>query len=274
MSSTAITQSSGNSRSQEVRLAPALALKQYTQVLLILLVALGLKQSYSTANPNQLRWILTPTTVLVELVTGRQFSFESHAGYMSSDHTFLIAASCAGVNFLITAFVMLALMRWWNHRQSPSVSLISIPACLLVAYAVTLVANTVRISTALQLQHNPPQLSWTNPDELHRLEGIFIYFGFLLLLYVVAEKFVVNRSLQSAGRHSPTNSAGRHAYNLLVPLAIYYTTTLAVPFVNGAHRQGVEFWQHALFVFGTPLLLIIPIAAFRLIKTIALRRLA
>ena len=64
----------------------------------------GAQVHYSTATPDQLRWILAPTTLLVELFSQKSFEFESYTGYMSSDHTFVIAAPCAGVNFLITAF--------------------------------------------------------------------------------------------------------------------------------------------------------------------------
>ncbi len=82
----------------------------------VLLCALGMKLFYSTSSPDNLRWILAPTTRLVEFASGWTFTFESHAGYMSSDHSFLIAASCAGVNFLITAFLMLTLKRLWFDR--------------------------------------------------------------------------------------------------------------------------------------------------------------
>ena len=80
----------------------------------ILLVAFALKYYYSTATVNELRWILAPTTFLVELLTWSNFTFESHAGYMSADRTFLIAAPCAGVNFLIIAFLMLAVGKLWR----------------------------------------------------------------------------------------------------------------------------------------------------------------
>src|ERR1044071_7299112 len=89
----------------------------YLQLFAVLACAWGLKWFYSSATVDQLRWILWPTTKLVELVTGAQFAFESRAGYMNIEHTFLIAASCAGVNFLITAFVMLGLRKLWRNRN-------------------------------------------------------------------------------------------------------------------------------------------------------------
>jgi len=56
------------------------------------------------------------------------------------------------------------------------------------AYLVTLVANTTRISIALRLQRMPGETAGFNPNQVHRFEGIFIYFGFLLLLFVVSER--------------------------------------------------------------------------------------
>ena len=67
--------------------------KQLAQLIVVLLCALTLKQYYSTANVNELRWILAPTTVLVELVSGSRFEFESYAGYINSDRSFVIAAN-------------------------------------------------------------------------------------------------------------------------------------------------------------------------------------
>ena len=66
------------------------------QLVLIAACALAFKYGYSTTSVNDLRWILGPTTAVVETVTGSEFHFESHAGYLKEDRTFLIAASCWG----------------------------------------------------------------------------------------------------------------------------------------------------------------------------------
>ena len=44
----------------------------------ILVCALALKLYYSSASANELRWILAPTTLFVELLSGVSFKFESH----------------------------------------------------------------------------------------------------------------------------------------------------------------------------------------------------
>jgi exosortase K len=219
------------------------------QLFVVLLCAAMLKLYYSTASPNQLRWILAPTTVLVELVSDRSFEFESYAGYISSDHTFLIAASCAGVNFLITSFLMLTLRKLWGDRTQ-NIAWRFIPMAAIFAYLTTLVANTVRIYIALQLQRTRVETTWLNQDQLHRVEGIFVYFGFLLLLFVISERMnYENRS--TLWRLS------------LFPLLIYYATALGIPLANGAYRQGTDFWEHSAFVLLTPLLPILVLAMFR-----------
>src|SRR2546423_13271314 len=124
--------------------------RQLAQFLVIVFSAWSLKWFYSTATVDQLRWILWPTTKLVELVTGAQFEFESRAGYMNSEHTFLIAASCAGVNFLIIVFVMLGLRKLWKDR-SEKTPWRFIPVAAGLAFIATIITNTVRISLALQM---------------------------------------------------------------------------------------------------------------------------
>jgi exosortase K len=206
--------------------------------------ALGMKWYYSAASVNQLRWILAPTTVLVEFITGRHFSFESHAGYMSSDHTFLIAASCAGANFLITAFLMLVLRQLWKDWfKQTQTRWTFLPISAAVAYGTTVIANTARISIALQMQSMHLKLASLDPEQLHRLEGIIVYFGFLLMLFVLAEGRRESRRL--------------HLLRTCVfPLTTYYAVTLGLPLANGAYRQ-TGFWEHSVFVLLAPMVVIL-----------------
>lgn len=250
--------------------------KPYAQLAFILLCGAGLKFFYSTASVNQLRWILAPTTALVELISGQRFQFESYSGYINSDHTFLIAASCAGVNFLITAFLMLALGSIWRYR-SQNLPWKFIPSAAFIAYLVTLLANTVRITTALQLRAMRIESGLLSPSQLHRFEGIFIYFGFLLLLYFVSDRPSYQTPAISDDEetlpHSISGNAvaqTRHPMTFqrcVFPLLIYYGTTLGIPFANGAFRQA-GFWEHSLFVLLIPLVFVIPFAGFLFIRKI------
>jgi len=208
------------------------------QLLVVVLCALALKVYYSTATPDELRWILAPTTALVQLLSGRSFTFESYAGYMSSDHRFVIAVSCAGVNCLLTAFLMLGLRRLWRERFQ-AVSWRFLPVTAVVAYVTTVIANAVRICVALEIQEHSVQVSGLSGNQLHRLEGIVVYFGFLLVLFVLTESAGLSRRL------------------VLFPLGVYYLTTLGVPLLNGSYKQGIPFFEHSLFVLVLPLFLVI-----------------
>jgi exosortase K len=244
--------------------------KNIAQLVVTLLCALTLKQFYSTANVNELRWILAPTTFLVELTSGSRFEFEAFAGYINSEHNFIIAASCAGVNFLLTAFLVLSLGKLWRDRAL-KISWTLIPATLVIAYLTTLVANTVRIVTALWLRGNSAGGEWLDADQLHRVSGILIYFGFLLLLCDISARMnhrtmSVNDRLRLAegeGASSPSRKLLRQS---VFPLLVYYATTLGIPLVNSVRRPAAvttDFWQHLLFVLLTPLIVILPFAVFR-----------
>ena len=218
-----------------------------------LAVAVLLKAFYSTASVNHLRWLLAPTVWLVSIVSGESFTFENYSGYMNPDGSFLIAAPCSGLNFLIAAFLLLSVLSLW---KSGEVRWTSLPQSLLIAYVITLAANTVRIAAALELHRMDPPMIWINPEEMHRLEGIFVYFGFLLALFVVAE------SLNSSERRGGIRWI---AWSLL-PLAIYWVTTLGIPLLNGAHEKHARFFEHALFVVITPPVLMLPLLITWLVK--------
>ena len=222
--------------------------KTIIQLGLVPFTAFALKSFYSTASVNDLRWILAPTASLVELITSTHFEFESQAGYMSSDHTFLIAASCSGVNFLIISFVMLTLAK--ISRSWPrNIEWRFFPIAMLVAYLTTLLANTTRIVAALSLQKL--EIGWLGREEIHRLEGIFVYFGFLFLLFVASERMNLRKRY-------PGSVLARRS---LLPLAIYYAATLGIPLIGGAYRDPA-FWRHSIFVFMLPLILILPFAIY------------
>jgi len=175
----------------------------------------------------------------VELMSGRSFDFEAHAGYMSSDHSFLIAAPCAGVNFLITAFLMLTLRELWLNRYA-NIHWSFIPIAVVTSLGTTIITNAVRIYVALRLQGLRHEIVGLNPNEIHRTEGILVYFGFLLLLYMITET-------------THTGTAWDWLKRARFPLGIYYVVTLVMPLLNGAFRRGTEFWEHSAFVLILPL---------------------
>ncbi|HEX6126363.1 MAG TPA: hypothetical protein VFZ23_13395, partial [Pyrinomonadaceae bacterium] len=95
-------------------------------------------------------------------------------------------------------------------------------------------------------------------DDVHRVEGIIIYFGFLLLLFLASEKHA------AIDRHGPQVSRGRQA---AIPLLIYYGVTVGIPLAGGAFRDAA-FWTHALVVFVTSTILMLPFLILYVAKAV------
>jgi exosortase K len=142
---------------------------------------------YADARADDLLWILTPTTRIVGVVTGAAFTLQLGEGYFSRDHMFLIEKSCAGVNFMIAAFAMLLVVLF--HRVRSVISGAGVlGVSLLAGYSAAVVVNAVRIAVAMWLAAHPNALPAIGAADLHRLEGITVYFGGLVLLYEVVQR--------------------------------------------------------------------------------------
>lgn len=149
-----------------------------------------LKRYYADAYVDDLWWILTPTARLAGTMTGTSFAMAPGEGYVSRERLFLIEKSCAGINFMIAAFGMMtcALV----HRIVSALSGARVLAVsLLAGYAAAVLVNALRIAGAVWLAAHP--ITALAPAEVHRLEGIIVYFGGLMLLYDVAQR--VDRSV-------------------------------------------------------------------------------
>ena len=154
-------------------------MKTKVAVLIVAVLAIwGMKRLYSDARADDLWWMLRPTARLVGITTGSAFAMEPGQGYLSRERLFLIEKSCAGINFMIAAFGMLAFML--SRRAASAVSGAAVLGVSLAAsYAAAVLVNTARIAAAMWLGGSA---------QVHRLEGIAVYFGGLLLLYELAQR--------------------------------------------------------------------------------------
>jgi exosortase K len=199
------------------------------------LAAWGMKRHYAAGGADDLWWVLAPTAALVETLTGATFTVAPGEGYFSRERLFLIEKSCAGINFMIAAFGMLVfalLHRVAGGRSAARVLGVSLGA----SYVSAVLVNAVRIAIAM----------WMPGDaDVHRIQGITIYFGGLVVLYQLVQR------LDDARRHTA------------LPLAAYYAVTLALPLANGAVQSGARFVEHALVVLVVPLVLMAMAAVVR-----------
>ena len=150
-------------------------------------VVWGLKRHYADAPADALWWILQPTAWLVGLVSGATFTVAPGEGYVSHERLFLIEKSCAGVNFMIAAFAMVVLALVGRVRSvTGGFSVLTL--ALAVSYGAAVLVNTVRISIAMWLAAHPVPLSTFTAADVHRIEGIVVYFAGLVLLYEVVRR--------------------------------------------------------------------------------------
>ena len=149
------------------------------------LIAFGLKQHYAGARADDLAWILGPTATLVGAVTDATFRWQPQEGYFSRERLFLIEKSCAGINFMLAAFGMLVIATLPRVGSGASAARV-VGVSLLASYAAAVMVNAVRIAIAMWLAAHP--VTPLSAADMHRVEGIVVYFGGLVLLYELAQR--------------------------------------------------------------------------------------
>ena len=206
--------------------------ERHAFALVAFVLAVGLKQHYSHASAEDLRWILAPTAWLTSLCTSGEFAFRAGEGYLNREHSVLVSPACAGVNFLVVALLSLVLGfagRFDSFRQRG----LWCAAAGGVAYLSTLLVNTLRISISVALAHLATRVTGLSFQSVHRLLGIFVYLAGLLCLCLTVQFW-----LSSRGRGPVTNAAP------LLAVGCYAAVTLLVPLLGGAARNP-DYWTHA-----------------------------
>lgn len=189
---------------------------------------LALKAHASGADAEQLRWMLAPTTRLVQWATGVHFEDEGSAGFLSRERRFAIVPACAGVSFLVVALWTLA-FGFVRAGAAPARNLGVVGLAAAGAYGATLVTNAARIALAMALHARGGTLAGLSPASLHRVQGVLVYLVALCAVFWLASRF-----------------AGRPV-RLAIPLGCYLAVTLLLPLLNGA-AEGAAFWRHAAVV--------------------------
>lgn len=225
----------------------------------VLAAAYLLKDFYSRAGSAELAWIIGPTALLANLVSGLSFIHEPGYGWVDVQHRAVIAPVCAGVNFLIIAFCMSSFQIL--HRTT---SLRAMIAGFLIggtaAYLLTVIANAIRIVLAVSLYGVDLYPDWLSPEMAHRIVGIVVYYLFLCA-YCLAVSCVVQRA-----HHDLQDIKNRRTTPLicLVPLFWYLLFSLGIPLAHSSlHTDPDLFFRHACTVGLVTLLLTLILYKFQ-----------
>jgi exosortase K len=224
-----------------------------------LAAAVGLKYYYRRAGADDLLWILQPTTSLVQGITGMDFIHESDLGFVSGNRQIIIAPACAGMNFLIIAFCMafFSFAHWFRSGKGKALWLCMSAAG---AYGMTLLVNSLRITVSIYTYGTGIQYGWLTPERIHRIQGVIIYFSFLLFFYWLFGrllKWVLKPREELNGENRKKSRKG-FAVKSAIPLFWYCVVALGVPLLNVFGQERSQwFWEHCGIVIGACLLMLL-----------------
>ena len=146
----------------------------------VIIIALILfKGGFSIANVNQLQWLLYPITAIVELFTTIDFTWTSNIGYTSSLNI-IIEKSCSGGNFFIICMLLLLIKNW--NPYAIKLKTVHLLFILFMSYVITVLANSMRIISAIKLVYFRQLTHYIDPKNAHLLLGSIIYILILLSL--------------------------------------------------------------------------------------------
>jgi len=238
-------------------------------MLLVVFMAVGLKYAYSQSTSEDLAWILGPTASLVEWISGIPFVREVNVGYINTVRQIAIIPACAGINFMMAAFCMLALTLIY-HLQKKRYLALCVLAGFAAAYTFTLVANSLRIILSIYLYQANIYTFWMTPEKIHRIAGVAIYFVSLVLLYSGVRQITSRHKyflVQSSRQANPSVKSSLLACG--IPLFWYLLVALALPTLNHASRKNPAlFREHSGYVLAVSLflfvLMFLPVMCYKL----------
>ena len=151
---------------------------------LTVLLAICVKLFYSTAGPVELKWILYPTTALVNVFSSIDFWFDPDKGYVAVGIPVVIGPGCAGLNYFVIALCM-SVFSFVNRYQRSKVYLFL--GLTMLTYVVTLVANASRIIAGVMMLDLSERLNFAVSSTLHTVQGSLFYFIFLVAYFVALQ---------------------------------------------------------------------------------------
>lgn len=235
--------------------------------LLAALAVFAVKIFYRTADSEQLSWILAPTTGWVQLLSGISFEKAVQVGYVSHEYRFIIAPSCSGVRFLLTAFVMMVFS--FTHKlDTMGKKICWLGFSAMFAYIATVFVNGIRITVSIYLPLVLSEYSLVpagmTAARLHTVIGTTVYFSMLFVIYKLAGS-LCRRFLSGTGTVQQNTSR-----QLLAPVFWYAVMVLGLPALGRWYRRDwAGFWQYAALVAGVCVMLLLLVWIFQKVVYLA-----
>jgi exosortase K len=148
---------------------------------------LAAKLLYARATTADVQFLLAPTNAVVALLLNSASEFVAGRGYVHAGLHIVIDKSCAGGNFWLLSWLLLAGTYLWQRGRRPAWALLGLVG---VSFGLTLLVNASRIVGAVWLNRLLP--AGLAPTWLHEAQGALVYLFFLVachfgLLYFLSQ---------------------------------------------------------------------------------------
>ncbi len=230
-------------------------LQKYWPLYLTTLGITMLLRYFSKINDSDaILWMLTPTVRWVGTLSGLSFEYLPHRGYINYFYRFLVAPSCAGIRFLMIAFLMLSLSFLYRIEKRRK-GWLWFGCSIAASYAATILVNSLRIiaSIYLPLYLEKPGMNagFLTSDRLHTLIGTGVYFSSLCLLYLLASS-AFGRWFSDGDTAPLPSCRPSRLHHPFVPAFWYLLAVLVLPFCKRILTNDWEdFGPYALLVLST-----------------------
>jgi len=169
---------------------------QINKNILYYLAAIGLfillKFWFTSADNNDLAFLLKPTDKFVGLLTGSHSVYFTDNGYYYDELNILIDKSCSGFNFWILSFMLFTYLTI-KYIDKHFYKLLAILFSLIGAYLLTIFVNTSRIFVSIIVQNQTRNIFLREQDIIHEAVGIITNLTFLILTYYLIEKILTHK---------------------------------------------------------------------------------
>ena len=153
-----------------------------------------LKIWFANANTNNLIFILKPTNILVDLITGIKSIYIPETGYYYSHINMLIDKSCSGFNFYVLCNAMLYFIVVESLQKNLHKAL-ALPIVMICSYLLSLFVNTSRIFISLSVQNLLIKLLSIEQHIIHESIGVVCNLGFLVLFFLLTKNNITKLKL-------------------------------------------------------------------------------
>jgi exosortase K len=145
--------------------------------------AIVLKILFTAISSSEFTLMLNPANAMLEYIFDTR-SVYTHSGFYFPDLNITLNHTFSGENYLILVFCILSLTAPY-HVFKPWQSVLVYIGILLASFILTLVISSIRIISALPVLRIQDSMPWLNSFWMQRVEGGIIYFGALLLVYIL-----------------------------------------------------------------------------------------